>query len=112
MEAVVDVDGSSERAMGWCYNLDGKMLLGMAPEEECERKMSVWVSRAGERIAVPLAQLHPLSKDQETWEAVGDCLYWADRGYEAKSATNTCRSSCVAAAFLAVEARRLSLSAR
>jgi len=52
------------------------------PEEECESEMFVWVGRAGERIAVPLAQLRPLSKDQETQDAVGDWLYWVDRGYE------------------------------
>jgi hypothetical protein len=57
-------------------------VLGMAPEDECEREMFVWVGRAGERIAVPLAQLRPLSKDQETQEAIGDWLYWVDRGYE------------------------------
>jgi len=106
MEAVVDAYDSGERAMGWYYYLDGKMkvpfkarcrfaraisvlrveeeveVLGMAPEEECESEMFVWVGRAGERIAVPLAQLRPLSKDQETLEAVGDWLYWVDRGYE------------------------------
>jgi len=31
----------------------------MAPEEECEREMFVWIERAKERIAVPLAQLRP-----------------------------------------------------
>jgi len=106
MEAIVDAYDSRERAMGWYYYLDGKMkvpfkarcrlarpisilkvkeeveVLGMAPEEECEREMFVWVGRAGERIAVPLMQLRPLSKDQETQEAVGDWLYWVDRGYE------------------------------
>jgi hypothetical protein len=106
MEAVVDAYGSGERAMGWYYYLDDRMMvpfkarcrfarpisvlkvkeevevLGMAPEEECESEMFVWVGRAGERIAVPLAQLQPLSKDQETQEAVGDWLYWVDRGYE------------------------------
>jgi Calcium binding len=106
MEAVVDAYGSSERAMGWYYYLDGKMkvpfkarcrfarpisvlkveeeveVLGMAPEEECESEMFVWIARAGERVAVPLAQLRALSKDQETQEAVGDWLYWVDRGYE------------------------------
>ena len=106
MEAVVDAYGASERAMGWYYYLDSKMkvpfkarcrlaraisvlkikeeveVLGMAPEEECESEMFVWVRRAGERVAVPLAQLQPLSKDQETREAVGDWLYWVDRGYE------------------------------
>ena len=106
MEAVVDAYGSGERAMGWYYYLDGRLkvpfkarcrsarpisvlkvkeevqVLGLAPEEECGSEMFVWVERAGERIAVPLAQLRPLSKDQETQEAVGDWLYWVDRGYE------------------------------
>src|SRR5216684_6262726 len=77
MEAVVDAYGSDERAMGWYYYLDRKMkvpfkarcrfvrpisvlkvkeeveVLGMAPEEECESEMFVWVGRADERIAVP-----------------------------------------------------------
>jgi len=106
MEAIVDAYGSGERAMGWYYYLDGKMkvpfkarcrfvrsisilkvkeevkVLGMAPEEECEREMFVWIERAKQRIAVPLAQLRPLSKDQETQEAVGDWLYWVDQGHE------------------------------
>jgi hypothetical protein len=106
MEAVVDAYDSSERAMGWYYYLHDKMkapfkarcrfarpisvlkvkeeveVLGMAPEEECNSEMLVWVRRAGERMAVPLAQLQPLSKDQETQEGVGDWLYWVDRGYE------------------------------
>jgi hypothetical protein len=106
MEAVVDAYDSGERAMGWYYYLDGKMrvpfkarcrltrpisllkvkeeveVVGMAPEGECEREMFVWVKRAGKRIAVPLAQLQSLSEDQETREAVGDWLYWVDRGYE------------------------------
>ncbi len=105
MEAVADAHDAEERAMGWYYYLDDKMqvpfkarcrfarptsvlkveeeveVLGMAPEEECESEMFVWIERAGEQIAVPLAQLQPLSNDQETQEAVGDWLYWADRGY-------------------------------
>lgn len=106
MEAVVDAYGSSECAMGWYYYLDGKLkvpfkarcrfarpisvlkvkeeveVLSMAPEEECESELFVWVGRAGERIAVPLVQLRALSKDRETQEAVGDWLYWVDRGYK------------------------------
>src|SRR5882672_2083950 len=106
MEAVVDAHDSGERAMGWYYYLDDKVefpfkarcriarpisilkigaeveVLGMAPEDECEAEMFAWVDRAGERIAVPLMQLQPLSKDRETLEAVGDWHYWVDRGYE------------------------------
>ena len=102
MEAIVDAYGSGERAMSWYYYLDGPFkarcrfvrsisilkvkeevkVLGMAPEEECEREMFVWIERAKQRIAVPLAQLRPLSKDQETQEAVVDWLYWVDQGHE------------------------------
>jgi hypothetical protein len=113
MEAVVDAYDSSERAMGWYYYLRDKMkvpfkapcrfarrisvlkvkekveVLGMAPEEECNNEMIVWVRRAGKRMAVPLAQLQPLSKDQETQEGVGDWLYWVDRGYELRAVTDT-----------------------
>jgi Calcium binding len=86
MEAIVDAYGSSERAMGWYYYLDGKMkvpfkarcrlarpisvlkvkeeveVLGMAPEEECESEMFVWVGRAGERIAAPWRNCDPCRK--------------------------------------------------
>jgi len=106
MEAVVDAYDSIERAMGWYYYLHDKMkvpfkarcrfarpisvlkvkeeveVLSIAPEEECNSEIFVWVRRASARMAVPLAQLQPLSKDQETQESVGDWLYWIDRGYE------------------------------
>jgi hypothetical protein len=57
-------------------------VLGMAPEVECDSEMFVLIRRTSERMAVPLAQLQPLSKDQETQDAAGDWLYWVDRGYE------------------------------
>jgi hypothetical protein len=106
MEAIVDAYGCEERAMGWYYYLDNKLkfpfkarcrsvrpismlkageqveVVGMAPEDECESEMFVWIVRDAGRIAVPLAQLRPLSKDRDTQEAVGDWLYWVDRGYE------------------------------
>jgi hypothetical protein len=89
MEAVVDAYGSGERAMGWYYYLDNKVkfpfkarcrlvrpisilkageqveVLGMAPEEECESEMFVWIKRAGKPNGCA-----------EDW------LYWVDRGYE------------------------------
>ena len=112
MEAVVDVEAPAN--VRWVG-----VTISMA------RCSSAWHRKRNARgkclfgSAAPANELLPLwrnctrcRKDQETWEAVGDCLYWADRGYEAKSPTNTCRPSCVAAAFLAVEACRLSLSAR
>jgi hypothetical protein len=101
--------------MDWYYYLDAKMkvpfkarcrfaraisvlkvkevkeeveVLGMAPEEECESEMFVWVGRAGERIAVPLAQLRPLSKDEETRRpsAIGSTGWIAGTSYERRKA--------------------------
>jgi hypothetical protein len=107
LEAIVDAYDSSERAMGWYYCLDGKMkfpfrarcrlarpISVLKVKEEVpsprhaagrgmrHRNVFVWIRRAGEQIAVPLAQLQPLSKDQETQEAVNDWFYWVDRSYE------------------------------
>src|SRR5690242_8404623 len=70
MEAVVDAYDETERAMGWYYYLEGKLkvpfearcqarrpisplkvgetveVLGMAPEDECESEMFVWIRQA------------------------------------------------------------------
>jgi len=106
MEAVVDAYNEGERAMGWYYYLEGKLkfpfkarckakravsplgvgeevkVLGMAPEDECEAEMFVWVLYSDNRLAVPLAQLESLSKELQTQEAVGDWHYWVAQGYE------------------------------
>ena len=106
MEAVVDAYDEIERAMGWYYYLEGKLavpfkarcmakraisplkvgqvvnVLGMAPEEECESEMFVMISYADDSLAVPLAQLESMSKDQDTKEAVGDWHYWLAQGYQ------------------------------
>jgi hypothetical protein len=106
MEAVVDAYNETERAMGWYYYLEGKLklpflarcafkrsmsplrvgeeveVLGMAPEEDCASEMFVWARWSGRRLAVPLSQLQPLSKDPGTSEAVGDWHYWVARGYK------------------------------
>ncbi|MFY9327766.1 MAG: calcium-binding protein [Georgfuchsia sp.] len=106
MEAVIDAYNEIERAMGWYYYLEGKLkipfkarckakraisplkvgevveVVGMAPEEECEAEMFVLITHADDRLAVPLAQLESLSKDQETEEAIGDWHYWVAQGYQ------------------------------
>lgn len=106
LEVVVDAYNESERAMGWYYYLEEKLktpfkacckakraisplqvgekveVLGMAPEDECESEMFVWVRYSGDRLAVPLAQLESLSKDRETQEAIGDWHYWVAQEYE------------------------------
>jgi len=92
--------------MGWYYYLEEKLkvpfparckskseisplrvgeeviVLGMAPEEECESEMFVRVRWHGHRLAVPLAQLQPLAADPGTREAISDWHYWLDQGYQ------------------------------
>ena len=54
----------------------------MAPEDGCMHEMFVMVKWKGHSMGLPLAQLEPISADEDTIEAVGDWHYWADRGYE------------------------------
>ena len=107
-EVVVDAYGPEERAMGWFNYLEDQMhfpftatctadravsplrvkdeveVLGMAPDDECEREMFVcirWDKKGG--LAVPLAQLKPIrATDEETRQAVEDWHYWVEQGYE------------------------------
>lgn len=107
MEIIVDCYGEDERAMGWYYYLEGKLafpflarciarraisplkdadevdVLGMAPEEECEREVFVVMPWEREGLAVPLSQLEVIhaEDDGETQEAVEDWLYWTKRGH-------------------------------
>ena len=106
MEVVVDAYGPEEQAMGWYYYLDEKLhvpfearvhtkrptsplaigdkveVLGMAPEEECESDMFVWVRWPKRKLAVPLSQLIPQTGDEATQEAVADWHYWVSQGYQ------------------------------
>jgi hypothetical protein len=107
MEIVVDAYGPEEQAMGWYYYLEEKLefpftarcirerrssplqvgdeveVVGMAPEDECEREMLVEI-RWRPPLAVPLAQLefvHAEEGAEATSEAVADWQYWVDQGY-------------------------------
>ena len=106
MEIVVDAYNEVERASGWYYYLEdtlsfpfmGKCItkraisplrvgdevevIGMAPEEECEKEMFVMVPWEREGLAVPLSQLEVIHADDQTQEAVGDWHYWVKRGYQ------------------------------
>jgi len=106
MEIVVDAYDSEERAMGWYYYLDGKLVcpftatciskrrssplkvgatvevVRMAPEEECESEMFVEVVWDDDMLAVPLIQLEAPDADEETQEAIADWHYWVEQGYE------------------------------
>ena len=106
MEIIVDANGPEEQAMGWYYYLEDKLLfpftaicnekraispllvkdevdvIGMAPEEECEREMFVTMRWEKDGLAVPLSQLSPISETSaETIEAVEDWHYWVEMGY-------------------------------
>ena len=57
MEAIVDAYDPEERALGWYYYLENKIL------------------------AVPLSQLQPLNPYTDTSEAISDWHYWKNQGY-------------------------------
>jgi len=107
MENIVDAYGPEEQAMGWYYYLeetlqfpftaicnskraispllvkDAVSVIGMAPEEECEREMFVTIRWEKDGLAVPLSQLSPINEtDAETKEAVEDWHYWVQMGYQ------------------------------
>jgi hypothetical protein len=104
-EIIVDAYGPEEQAMGWYYYLESRLhfpftarcrkaraisplhlgdevdVIGMAPEEECEREMFVTLRWERRGLAVPLAQLEVLHADDATRQAVEDWHYWLDRGH-------------------------------
>ena len=107
MEIIVDAYGPEEQAMGWYYYLEDTLrfpftaicnskraispllikdevdVIGMAPEEECEREMFVSIRWEKDGLAVPLSQLSPISEtDTETKQAVEDWHYWVQMGYQ------------------------------
>ncbi len=93
MEIVVDAYGAEEQAMGWYYYLQDTMqfpftatciskrrsspvkegetveVVGMAPEDECEREMFVEIDWDGDTLAVPLIQLNAPEADAETQQS-------------------------------------------
>jgi len=107
MEIIVDAYGPEEQAMGWYYYLEDTLrfpftaicnskraispllindevdVIGMAPEEECEREMFVTIRWEKDGLAVPLSQLSPIrATDTETEQAVEDWHYWVQMGYQ------------------------------
>lgn len=106
MEAIVDAYCPEEQAMGWYYYLQDRIAFpfkarcvrersisplhkgeevvaeSMAPEDDCMHEMYIMVKWKGRSMGLPLAQLEPISADEDTIEAVGDWRYWVDRGYE------------------------------
>lgn len=105
-EIIVDCYGQAERAMGWYYYLEDRLefpfaakciatrsisplkigevveVIGMAPEDECDREMFVMIRREKLKFGVPLSQLECLKVSKETKEAIEDWRYWVAKGYE------------------------------
>ncbi|MCK9420537.1 MAG: calcium-binding protein [Nitrospirae bacterium] len=95
-DIIVDCYGEAERAMGWYYYLQDRLefpfaakciaarsispiktgevveVVGMAPEDECEREMFVTIRWEKRKFCVPLSQLEGLKVSKETKEAIGD----------------------------------------
>ena len=107
MEIIVDAYGPEEQAMGWYYYLEEKLrfpftavctakraisplrvkdnvdVIGMAPEEECDKEMFVMIRWEKDGLAVPLSQLVPIQETPgQTVAAVEDWHYWVEMGYE------------------------------
>jgi len=105
-EIVVDAYDSNERAIGWYCSLEDTIenkvrcrcrktcsmspltvgdevdVLEMAPQDDCEREMLVFVQWNDRKLAVPLEQLEPISGDPKAIEIIEDWLYWCLMGYE------------------------------
>ncbi|MBI5602327.1 MAG: calcium-binding protein [Deltaproteobacteria bacterium] len=106
MEIIVDAYGPEEQAMGWYYYLEEKLqfpfaafcsqkraisplhvkdevdVIGMAPEEECEKEMFVLIQWEKDGLAVPLSQLTVIkSTNKQIKQAVEDWHYWVQMGY-------------------------------
>lgn len=107
LEIVVDAYDTHERAMGWYYYLEEQLkfpfmatctnkrvisplrvkdevrVVGMPGEDECEHEMFVTIRWERDRLAVPLAQLRPISAtDKRTKQGVEDWHYWVKMGYD------------------------------
>jgi hypothetical protein len=107
MEIIVDAYGPEEQAMGWYYSLDNHLrfpftatcikkraisplqvtdkvdVIGLPPEEECEKEMFVTIRWEKDSLAVPLSQLKPINNtDAQTREAIEDWHYWVNMGYQ------------------------------
>jgi hypothetical protein len=57
-------------------------VLEVAPADDCESEMFVFVQWNDRKLAVPLEQLEPISGDPKAIEIVEDWLYWCLMGYE------------------------------
>jgi len=107
IEIVMDAHDKERRFMGWYFYLEDKLnfpyqtrcineraisplrigedvqVVGMAPEDECEREMFVETLWKHKRtLAVPLSQVNMVHGDKATQQAVEDWHYRVEMGYE------------------------------
>lgn len=106
IEIIVDAYDEEERSMGWYYYLEDKMrfpfnarcikerrtsplkkgevieVIGMAPEEDCEKEIFVEIRWQDRTLGAPLSQLEGIAVDEDTQQAMDDWRYWTGRGYE------------------------------
>jgi hypothetical protein len=105
-EIVVDAYNETERAMGWYYHLQERLVfpfsgrcraprttsplkvgqelqvLALASEDECMSEVLVMIKVGRLKVAVPLDQIECMSKNEDTCQGVADWYYWRARGYE------------------------------
>jgi Calcium binding len=105
MDIVVDAYNEEERALAWYYYLEEQLtfpfrarvrrvmaasplridddvsVIGLAHEDLCRVGIFVWVRQNRSKAVAPLAQLVPISADDNTQVAVGDWHYWHDHRY-------------------------------
>ena len=105
-EIMVDAYGEEEHALSWYYYLEDALsvpftaecsterntsplrkgekvkVLGMSHLDDCMKEMFVQIEWQGRELGVPLAQLKPISVDDETQQAIEDWHYWVEMGYE------------------------------
>jgi len=105
-EIVVDAYDEYERAMGWYCSFEGMIennvrcrcrktrsmsplavgeevdVLDIAPPDDCESEIFVFVQWNDRKLAVPLEQLEPIDGDEKAIEIIEDWLYWCLMGYQ------------------------------
>jgi hypothetical protein len=98
-EAIVDANGSEDKAMSWYYYLENKIrfpfqakcivanlaspikkgetaeVRRLAPDDACSTDILVLIRWQGRSMAAPLSQLAPVDPDESTAEAIGDWHY-------------------------------------
>ena len=56
-------------------------MVGMPPEDECEKEIFVNIKWGKRTLGVPLSQLAGIEVEEETKEGIEDWHYWVKRGY-------------------------------